>query len=354
MICNRAAVLWVVVGVFVSTGVNAHHGQVTNPALYGTQDLVELEGEITAVFWRNPHPRFGLRVSEGGEETVWELELNRSPISWSSRGISAADFPKPGDRVTTAGFPSRRDAHSLGVLHLLLPDGREFVNGDRELRWSNVRMATETQESDSVSVAAAERAAVSIFRVWGQDADGSASHPPLSDYTHLLTERGRELASAYDAVTQNPELDCRQGMPTTMFDPVPMQLLEEGERIVIRVQEYDIERIVHMNADDSGPAPEGSPLGYSVGRWEGGTLVVDTAQIDWPYFDPYGTPQSDQMRYRETFTVSEDGNVLNYSLTVTDPIVFIEPFTLERPREWTPGVALVPYDCVAQWDGSSG
>jgi len=51
--------------------------------------------------------------------------------------------------------------------------------------------------------------------------------------------------------------------------------------------------------------------------------------------------------------LSEDGNVLEYSFTVTDPVIFIEPITLERRREWTPGVDIVPYDCAAQWEDSA-
>ncbi len=42
----------------------------------------------------------------------------------------------------------------------------------------------------------------------------------------------------------------------------------------------------------------------SPGRWEGGTFVAETTHIDWPYFDPYGTPQSDRMSYVETFRVA--------------------------------------------------
>jgi len=99
---------------------------------------------------------------------------------------------------------------------------------------------------------------------------------------------------------------------------------------------------------------EGSSLGHSVGRWEGNTLIVDTSHVDWPYLDPYGTPQSDQVRYRETFSLSGAGDVLNYSITITDPTMFIEPLTFERARAWTAGVELVSYDCIAHWEGLTG
>ena len=345
----RAPLLGATIGLFVSSAVTAHHGPVTNPALYEADGLTEVEGVITRVFWQNPHPRFRLSVlDDNNQQTTWELELGGSPISWARQGLGAEDFPAEGDRVMAAGYPARRHEHTLGVLHMLFPSGVELVNGFRELRWSDVRFTGEEQQLDSARVAAAERAARSIFRVWYRDADGTGAHPPPEEYTPLLTEQGRALAATYDPVTQNPELECRQGMPGTMFDPVPMRIVDQGDRILIRVQEYDVERIVHMNADAAGPEADRTPLGYSVGRWDGDTLVVDTTHVDFPYIDPYGTPQSDQATYHETFTLAETGDVLNYALTVTDPVMFVEPFVLARPREWTPGVELVPYNCVPE------
>jgi hypothetical protein len=80
-----------------------------------------------------------------------------------------------------------------------------------------------------------------------------------------------------------------------MFDPTPIQIIDAGDRILIHGYEYDIERVIHMDADESGAEPQGSPLGYSVGRWDGDTLRVTTTHIDWPYLDPQGNPQSNQM-----------------------------------------------------------
>ena len=93
------------------------------------ENLVELEGQITAVFWRNPHPRYKLRVlNSAGEEETWELELNGSPIGYARMGITADDIVRTGDHVKVAGYISRQDSHSLGLLHVLLPNGKEFVN----------------------------------------------------------------------------------------------------------------------------------------------------------------------------------------------------------------------------------
>ena len=291
-------------------------------------------------------------VSDTANEAIWELELGGSVTSFRRRGI-AANFIQPGDQVKVAGHISKRDSRSMGVLHLLLPNGQEFVTrdreGDRELRWSSKRMADAVQASDPLKVEAAERAARGIFRVWG-----GQRHPPFSSYEHLLTDRARELAAAFDPVRDDPELECRQGMPTAMFDPTQMQIVDDGDRVIIRVQEYDVERIIYLDAETSRTQTQASPLGYSLGRWEGDTLVVTTTHVDWPRFNPWGTPQSRQVNYTERFSVNDDGRQLNYSLTVTDPIMFIEPFTLQRTRQWTPGVEIELYDCVPHWENSTG
>ncbi len=81
---------------------------------------------------------------------------------------------------------------------------------------------------------------------------------------------------------------------------------------------------------------------------------MTTTHLDWPYLDPYGTPQSNQVRYFERFELSDDETMLNYSLTATDPVMFTAPITMERSRRWTPGVEIPPFNCVAEWEGSTG
>jgi hypothetical protein len=135
-----------------------------------------------------------------------------------------------------------------------------------------------------------------------------------------------------------------------MTDPTPMSIVNDSERIIIHQYECDIERIVYMGGQEN-VQPQASPLGHSMGRWEGDVLVVDTTHIDWPYLDPWGTPQSNQTNYRETFALATEGGRLNYSITITDPIMLNKPFTLEWTRQWMPEIELEPYDCVVDWQG---
>lgn len=333
-----------------SMGALAHHGQVSNGALYLTDDFIELDGEVTDVFWRNPHTRAKMSVvDDSGEEIVWELELGPNPHRFEGRDIFADDLL---GRVSVAGYRSKRDPSSLGVLHFLLPDGREWVQGNRELLWSNRQLEDPAeQELDPAKVAAAERTADGIFRVWSWVRGRSGER----DLESLLTSHGRDVAAGFDAAADTPELDCKQGMPTTMLESEPMQIIGEPDRIIIRRSKYDIERIVYLN-NHSDVQPQASPLGHSIGRWERNVLVVETTHIDWPYTGLRGSglPQSNQASYRETFSLSdEEDGVLNYEIMITDSVMFTEPFTQGKSWQWIPGVEIEPYDCVAEWNEST-
>jgi len=325
----------------------AHHGAVTNSVLYETDEVVELEGEMVEVFWHNPHTRGRLSVvDDSGEETIWEIELGGGPQAMARRGLSADDFV---GRVRVAGFVSRRGNNTFGPIHVLLPSGVELTQGNRELRWSNERVATAPRMADPARVAAERQTATSVFRTWGRK-EGAEPEEDLS--RDWLTERGRELNAAYNPIEDNIELsECRQGMPDAMFDPVPMQIVDLGDRITFEVLEYNTKRTIYMDSETS-PEPAPSGTGHSTGRWAGDTLVITTTHIDWPYWSEWGLPQSDQSTLLERLSVSDGGNVLNHSVTLYDPVNFTRPFTIERTRTWAPGVEIPPYNCVVDWEGA--
>ena len=331
---------------FFSSLVHAHHGSMANSALYDADELIELEGEITEVLWRNPHARAHLSVvDDNGEETVWEIETQPGPIEFGRMGISEEDML---GHVRVAGFRSKRNPDSLGVLNLLLPSGREYHSNNAEPLWSSSDVRIVPQEPDPDRAAAERETANGIFRMWSRRL---GPRPQAESYAHLLTARGRELAAEFDAPRDNPELACQSGVAATMFDPNPMEIVDGGDRITIILEEYDIRRTIHLNVEAAPESQEATPLGFSVGHWEGNTLVVTTTHFDWPYLDPYGTPQSDQVEYLERFELSDDETMLSYSITATDPIMFTAPITLEHQRRWAPGIEIPPFNCAGDWEG---
>ena len=321
----------------------AHHGANNNPEMYLSENMVHLEGEISHIFWRNPHPRLMLAVvDEQGQEQEFELELSGSINSYAQAGIGA-DLVAVGDSVKAAGVASRRDPFMIGLQNLLLPDGQEMLSGRYPALWSDEILDTTRRGPSAAEIRAAEASADGLFRVWGRR---TGPRPSPSEYSHLFTDESKALVAEYDFAFDNPELNCQSGLASNMFDPTPMQIIDNGDQIIIYTEEYDLKRTIYMTEDHPEPVP--SNLGFSTGYWDGDSLIVHTSLIDWPNFDPYGTPQSLEMTYVETFWVAEDDSRLNYRIIANDPVTLTGPIELERAWLWQPGTKMVPFDCAAE------
>jgi hypothetical protein len=161
-----------------------------------------------------------------------------------------------------------------------------------------------------------------------------------------LTETAAAVRAEYDPVKYSRIANCEsKGMPWIMEQPYPMEFVEENGNVLMRMEEYDAVRTMHM--DGGAPADvESSELGYSVGRWDGSTLVVETTHINYPQLNATGIPQSAAIELLERFIPSADGSRLDYTLTVTDPATFTEPVTLDKAWIWRPGEVVRPYECT--------
>jgi hypothetical protein len=138
-------------------------------------------------------------------------------------------------------------------------------------------------------------------------------------------------------------------MPGVMYSPHPVEFVDGGEEIVLRLEEWDHTRRIAMNrtlVSDDEPV---NLLGSSAGRWDGDTLVVTTRNIDFPYMDEFGTPQSEAAELVERFKLTEDERFLDWTATVTDPVTLTEPVVAFTIRwEWLPGEQIQPYDCAVR------
>jgi hypothetical protein len=81
-----------------------------------------------------------------------------------------------------------------------------------------------------------------------------------------------------------------------------MEFVDRGTTILLRMEEYDSVRVIHMNDRAKVDAQPKTLFGYSTGHWEGGTLVVKTSRIKWNFFDPYGVPLGSSASIVEHFT----------------------------------------------------
>lgn len=322
---------------------SAHHSAVGR---FDTRSITELEGEITSVRWRSPHVEFTLdAVDDKGARVEWLLEA-AAPSMLERSGLRA-DIIGVGDRVRVAGWSPVTDKNEVFLQNVLLSTGEELMLWvTAKPRWS------EEQANDFAfwrqTEGDASRPELGIFRVWSS----SLALPRRSDRRgtddYPLTAAAREAAQEYARNGKNLAIQAcvPKGMPLMMEQPYPMEFRREGSDIALDLEEYDAVRIVHMDRDgppaDTGP----SPLGYSVGRWEGDTLVVTTTRVSWPWYSQTGIPQSRQATLIERFTPAADGSVLDYELTTTDPVNFTEPVTTSRQWLYLPDQEVRPYECT--------
>ena len=331
----------------------AHHSIAAN---FDEGVVTELQGEITRVFWRNPHVGFTISVTdEDGGEALWDIES--TSVSTLRRMNIARALVAVGQTVRVAGNPSRRGEPLIYVNNLLLADGREAVmTAGGTARWTGDTLGTSGPGFEPAIDVADDQG---IFRVWSSPFEAPMLFPetldPSTDIENYpMTAAARAALAEWDQQADSPIRDCRpKGMPIIMEQPFPMEFVDRGDRIVLRLEEYDLVRTIHMGADATAPAPEPGPLGFSRGRWEGDALVVTTDRISWQHFNTVGIPLSADAVVVETFTPVADRGRLDYTMTVTNPGYFTAPVTLGKYFHWVPGVEVGRYDCAITEGGSS-
>ena len=327
-----------------SFAANGHHSV---SAFYDYENPSQLEGIVTNIDWVNPHVRLTLEtLDDNNVREVWALEsgsVNMLERQGVTRGVVTV-----GDRITVAGYASRYGRKDMIAGYVTLPSGESVV------LWSGLfgglastAPARDTQLRLSGDAEAAASSAQGIFRVWtvgevySRDTTDEGGEMELPYTPAALAARDE-----YDPVTDDTGLRCiPQGMPGIMDNPFPMEFLEQNGDVILRTEEWDVVRTIHMAGDANIDSQPATPHGYSVGRWEDGTLVITTRKIDWPFFDDIGTPQSEDVETVERFTLSADESRLDYTLTVTDPMTFTAPFTLDGHWTWVPGEEIKPYNC---------
>jgi hypothetical protein len=152
----------------------------------------------------------------------------------------------------------------------------------------------------------------------------------------------------------NPDAMCMpMGFLQFHQQPQPRMIIHTPKMIII---EYEANYgIRHIYLDGRKLPTQGEPqpwwYGYSVGRWEGDTLVVETNNLrgaeDSPYdgwLDVNGSPYSQQAKFTERFR-RLDYSHLQIDMTVEDPKAYTKPFTVRVDQRVVPDGELIEFVC---------
>ena len=195
------------------------------------------------------------------------------------------------------------------------------------------------------------RAQTDISGVWQpryhEDQPERIPGPELRDYLGLpINEAARQFADSWDPSRITlPEEQCRVHVsPYILRGPLNLRIWEEKDpktQQVIAIKQYistyEQTRTIWMDGRPH-PSPNAAHtwMGFSTGRWDGDTLVVDTTHLKQGWIRRNGLPESDRAILRERF--ARHGNVLTHITMMEDPIYLTEPLVktenfVLNPRE---------------------
>ncbi len=105
-------------------------------------------------------------------------------------------------------------------------------------------------------------------------------------------------------------------------------------------------RQIYMDGRALDADPNPSWMGYSVGHWEGDTLVVESnGYNDRTWLDRNGHPHSSALRTTERYRRKDFGH-LEFSMTLTDPAVYAKPWTVSMEAKLAADTELIEYVCL--------
>jgi hypothetical protein len=210
---------------------------------------------------------------------------------------------------------------------------------------------------------AADQSKPDFTGVWGTYSESGGRRPggpaPGGGVRDLpFTPEGQRRHDEYNKLQgperANPAAYCTDyGMPMMMETAggYPLEFIQKPDQVTIIYEVEDELRRVYLNGKGL-PKEKRLPSrdGYSVGHWEGQTLVVETT--DLADAEDQMHPHSDQATIVERFSLGTDKagrKVLSYSGTMTDPVYYTRPITFERKFSPTADGYIVPYRCTDEF-----
>ena len=260
-------------------------------------------------------------------------------------GLTA--IPTTGQTPSAELFPSYRAARTA--------DGKPNLNG--------IWQSFTTANWDILAHAAQPGPHPELMGAWGAGPGGQgivegneipyqpwAAAKQKENFEKRMVVKVTNDPHRYD--TGEPELQCyRPGVPRANYMPFPFQIFQTPEEILIVYEYKGAVRTIYVNG--KGEAPGDTWMGWSNGRWEGDSLVVDVTGFNGhTWLDRAGNFHSDALHVVERYTPMSPYH-LRYEATIEDPKVFTRPWKVSFPiyRRVEPNAQLVEFNCVPFVEG---
>src|SRR5215510_13701795 len=151
-----------------------------------------------------------------------------------------------------------------------------------------------------------------------------------NEIPYLPEAAAKKKENAEKWLTSDPEIKCYlPGVPRATYMPYPFQIFQTPQSVLIAYEFAGAVRTIYM--DGKQQSPSDTWMGWSVGRWEGDTLVVDVTSFnDQTWFDRAGNFHSEELHVVERYTRTSP-DIMGYEVTIEDPKVFTRPWKISMP-----------------------
>jgi Carboxypeptidase regulatory-like domain len=126
---------------------------------------------------------------------------------------------------------------------------------------------------------------------------------------------------------------------------VPFKFVQSPQTIVALTEDIFTYRQFHMDVHEHPKDGDPTWMGHSIGRWEGDTLVVDSANFNNKSWTPLGRPHTDKLHLVERFRRPDAGH-LEYEMTIDDPGTYTHPWTIKFASNLLVGEEIGEYICT--------
>jgi hypothetical protein len=328
----------------------AHHSN----SAYQVDQIVTLEGTVKEWRWMNPHTWLIMTVEEAdGRTREWAVE-GRPPGILGRAGWSSTIL-KPGERVTVHASPAKNGDPEGIIARVTKADGTVLGNQPNLNREAVAGAALPAPQPAAAAGNRPSFAGVYYPAQQGGQAPAPARRPgeplppptrssPTSDGSQGRGADAPKLTPAYLAkwnviaasrISGSYEYDnihncLPPGMPAMMSAAYGMEIMQDEQKITIFGEHQDAYRRIYLDGRKPSAQVLADPTyaGYSTGRWEGDTLVVDTVALTTKSYIDGSSPHSDKMTVQERIRWVD--GVLENQITVTDPEALTEPWRVTR------------------------
>ena len=182
--------------------------------------------------------------------------------------------------------------------------------------------------------------------------------PPLSLFNVLAAYKPEESPlrpehrTAYEersaaALTTPPPALCGPPpMPLVDSLPSPFKIVQTPKLTLMLFESDTVFRQIFTDGRNHPDDPQPSWLGYSVGKWQSDSLVVETVGlIPFGPLDLFGHPHTEVLRVTERFRRRDFGH-MDVQVTIDDPKVYSKPFTYQIALRLLPDTDLLESFCT--------